>query len=194
MANTSTTLLQRLNDRSDSVAWQRLVHLYSPLIKAWLRQHGVSASDTEDFAQDVLVVVIREVARFQHNGRVGAFRTWLRVITANCLRQSLRSRRDQLEAANPLDFVTLLDQLDDPTSDLSRRWDREHDRYVLDRLLQLIEPDFEATTWQAFRRQVIDGEPAKAVAAELCMTVNAVLIAKSRVLSHLRREADGLVD
>ena len=162
MANTSATLLQRLNDRSDSVAWQRLVHLYSPLIKAWLRQHSVSAGDTEDLAQDVLVVVVREVARFQHNGRVGAFRTWLRVITANCLRQSLRSRRLQLEAASPLDFAVLLDQLDDPTSDLSRRWDREHDRYVLDRLLQLIEPaDFEATTWLAFRRQVIDGEPGQ---------------------------------
>jgi RNA polymerase sigma-70 factor, ECF subfamily len=65
---------------------------------------------------------------------------------------------------------------------------------VLDRLLELIEPEFEAATRQAFRRQVVDGVPAKAVAAELRMTVNAVLIAKSRVLSRLRREADGLVD
>ena len=91
MAETSATLLERLNDRSDSGAWRRLVDLYSPLIKAWLRHHGVSASDAEDLTQDVLGVVVREVARFQHNGRPGAFRTWLRTITINCLRQSLRS-------------------------------------------------------------------------------------------------------
>ena len=194
MAETSATLLERLNDRSDSGAWRRLVDLYSPLIKAWLRHHGVSASDAEDLTQDVLGVVVREVARFQHNGRAGAFRTWLRTITINCLRQSLRSRRLRPETVNPPDLGGLLDQLEDPASDLSRRWDQEHDRHVLDRLLELIEPEFEATTRRAFRRQVIDSVPARTVAAELRMTVNAVLIAKSRVLSRLRRETDGLVD
>ncbi len=65
---------------------------------------------------------------------------------------------------------------------------------MLYRLLELLEPEFEATTWQAFQRQVIGGAPARAVAAELRMTVNAVLIAKSRVLSRLRHDAEGLVD
>jgi RNA polymerase sigma-70 factor, ECF subfamily len=194
LSETSATLLERLSDRSDSEAWRRLVVLYSPLIKAWLRHHGVSAGDADDLTQDVLGVVVREVSRFRHNGRAGAFRTWLRTITINCLRQSLRSRRLRPEAAKPPDLDALLDQLEDPASDLSLRWDREHDRYVLDRLLELIEPEFEATTRLAFRRQLIDGAPAKAVAAGLRMTVNAVLIAKSRVLSRLRREADGLVD
>jgi RNA polymerase sigma-70 factor (ECF subfamily) len=194
MAETSATLLERLNDRSDSVAWRRLVDLYSPLIKAWLRYQGVSSDDAEDLTQDVLAVVVREVSRFQHNGRAGAFRSWLRVITINCLRGSWRSRCRQADAAAPPDLNALLDQLEDPASDLSLRWDREHDQYVLARLLELIEPEFEATTWQAFRMQVIEGMPARAAAEELSMTVNAVLIAKSRVLSRLRREADGLVD
>jgi RNA polymerase sigma-70 factor (ECF subfamily) len=194
MAETSATLLQRLNDRSDSVAWQRLVGLYSPLINTWLRRHGVSTEDAEDLTQEVLEVVVREVSRFRHNGRVGAFRTWLRTITINCLRQSMRSRRLRALAAGSPDIATMLDQLEDPASDVSRRWDREHDQHVLERLLELIEPDFRPATWQAFRRQVIDGASAEAVAAELGLTVNAVLIAKSRVLSHLRQSAQGLVD
>jgi RNA polymerase sigma-70 factor (ECF subfamily) len=194
MADTSATLLQRLNDRSDSVAWQRLVDLYSPLIHAWLRRQGVSAEDAEDLTQDVLGIVVREVSQFRHNGRVGAFRTWLRTITINCLRQSWRSRRVRNQTTRPPDLDSALDQLEDPASDLSRRWDREHDEFVLHRLLELIEPDFRPATWQAFRRQVIDGAAAEEVAAELGLTVNAVLIAKSRVLSHLRRNAEGLVD
>ena len=73
-----------------------------------------------------------------------------------------------------------LDQLEDPASELSRRWDREHDGFVLQRLLGLIEPEFQPATWKAFRRHVIDGVPAENVAAELGLTVNAILIAKSR--------------
>jgi RNA polymerase sigma factor (sigma-70 family) len=194
MAETSATLLQRLNDRSDSVAWRRLVDLYTPLIHAWLRRQGVSAEDADDLTQDVLGIVVREVSGFRHNGRVGAFRTWLRTITINCLRQSWRSRRVRGQMTRPSDLDSALDQLEDPASDLSRRWDREHDEFVLHRLLDLIEPEFRPATWQVFRRQVIDGASAEEVAAELGLTVNAVLIAKSRVLSHLRRNAEGLVD
>jgi RNA polymerase sigma-70 factor (ECF subfamily) len=194
MAETSATLLQRLNDRSDSVAWQRLVDLYTPLINAWLRRQGVPAEDAEDLTQQVLAIVIREVSQFQHNGRAGAFRTWLRTITINCLRQSWRSRRVRPQTARLPNLDSALDLLEDPASDLSRRWDREHDEFVLHRLLELIEPEFRPATWHAFRRQVVDGAPAEIVAAELGLTVNAVLIAKSRVLSHLRRNSQGLVD
>jgi RNA polymerase sigma-70 factor, ECF subfamily len=194
MTQTSATLLQRLNNRSDSVAWQRLVDLYSPLINSWLRRQGVSTEDAEDLTQEVLGIVVREVSQFQHNGRAGAFRTWLRTITINCLRQSWRSRCVRPHTTRLPNLDSALDQLEDPASDLSRRWDREHDEFVLHRLLDLIEPEFRPATWQAFRRQVIDGAPAEMVAAELGLTVNAVLIAKSRVLSHLRRNAEGLVD
>jgi RNA polymerase sigma-70 factor, ECF subfamily len=194
MAETSATLLQRLNDRSDAVAWRRLVDLYTPLINAWLLRQGVSVEDAEDLTQEVLGVVVREVSRFRHNGRVGAFRSWLRTITINCLRQSWRSRRFPLQATRPPDLETALDQLEDPASDLSRLWDREHDEFVLQRLLAMLEPDFRPDTWRAFQRQVIDGASAETVAAELGLTVNAVLIAKSRVLSQLRRNAEGLVD
>jgi hypothetical protein len=92
------------------------------------------------------------------------------VITTNCLRRSWRSRCRRVDLASPPDLVALLDHLEDPTSDLSRHWDWEHDQHVLARLLELIEPEFEPTTWQAFRTQVIDGVPARAMAAELRMT------------------------
>jgi RNA polymerase sigma-70 factor, ECF subfamily len=193
MSNTSATLLERLGDRGDQDAWRRLVELYTPLISSWLRRQGVLAADAEDLTQDVLAAVVRQVAGFRHNGRAGAFRSWLRTIATNCLRQSWRSRGRRPKEASPPEFESVLDRLEDPASDLARRWDREHDEHVLERLLELLEPEFKPATWAAFRRQVLDGVPANAVAAELNMTVNAVLIAKSRVLSELRKNAEGLV-
>ena len=88
----------------------------------------------------------------------------------------------------------LLEQLADPDSGLSKAWEHEHDQHVTRKLLDLIRPRFEPTTWEAFRRFALDGKPAEAVASELGLTVNAVFIAKSRVLSRLRQEGAGLID
>src|SRR5262249_51705961 len=60
-------------------------------------------------------------------------------------------------------------------------------------LLRIVEVDFTPPTWRAFCRQVIDGVPAAQVAEELELSLNAVLLAKSRVLRRLRQELRGLV-
>ena len=67
-------------------------------------------------------------------------------------------------------------------------WDREHDQHVAHRLMDLIQPHFEPTTWQAFRGVALEGKKAAAVAEELGLSVNAVLLAKSRVLRRLCNE------
>jgi RNA polymerase sigma-70 factor (ECF subfamily) len=88
----------------------------------------------------------------------------------------------------------MLAELEDPASDLSRLWHEEHDPFVLQRLMELIEPEFKHVTRQAFRRHVLDGQPVDAVAQELHVTTNAVFIAKYRVIQRLREEARDLVD
>lgn len=82
-----------------------------------------------------------------------------------------------------------LDRLADPAGDLAREWDREHDRNVFDRLLEVVRPDFSPATWEAFRKFALDGRPAADVAAELGLSENAVIQAKSRILRRLRAEA-----
>jgi RNA polymerase sigma-70 factor (ECF subfamily) len=47
---------------------------------------------------------------------------------------------------------------------------------------------------RAFRRHVMEGEPAVEVAAALGLTLNSVLLAKSRVLKRVRQELAGLVN
>ena len=89
-----------------------------------------------------------------------------------------------------------LSLLADPASALSRQWDEEHDRHVVRRLLEMLEADsaFEPITLRAFHRVVFDAMKPALVAAELNLSVNSVLLAKSRVLKWLRQEAAGLID
>jgi RNA polymerase sigma-70 factor (ECF subfamily) len=193
MAETSLSLLDSLR-HADESAWRRLVDLYSPLIRGWLRRQGMAEHDVEDVVQEVLAVVFRKLSQFERQPQTGAFRSWLRAITLNCLRQTWRRRGREPLGAGGSDFGQLLDQLADPESGVSRLWDEEHDRYITQRLLEAIRPSFEAKTWQAFQRVAIEGARPDDAAAELGMTVNAVFIAKSRVLTRLRQEGKGLIE
>jgi RNA polymerase sigma-70 factor (ECF subfamily) len=185
---TSLSLLEQLRDPDDPApAWDWMVALYTGLLHTWFRTAGLQAADCDDMTQRVLEVVLRRLPCFEHNGRAGAFRAWLRGIAVNLLREFWRRRQTPGSAS-------VLDQLVDPHSGLSRLWDRQHDQHILHTLLEMVEPEFAASTWQAFRRLALEGAAAREVAAELDTTVNAVLVAKSRVLARLRQEARGLVD
>lgn len=193
MAQTPPSLLNRLREHpQDADAWQRFDALYRPLLQTWLRHYALQHSDVEDLVQQVLAVVVRELPSFQYSPERGTFRGWLRTILANRLREFWRARKTRRETTGDRDFYDQsVAALEDPTSDLSRLWEQEHDRHVARQFLSLIEHDFAPTTWEAFRR-VMAGERAAAVAADLKLSINAVYLAKSSILKRLRQEMAGL--
>jgi RNA polymerase sigma-70 factor (ECF subfamily) len=183
---TSASLLEQARDRQPA-AWQRLLSLYTPVFHAWLTAAGLQPADRDDLSQRSLEILVRRLPDFEHNGRPGAFRAWLRGITVNLLREHWRERPKA-------GAESVLQQLTDPSGGLSRLWDEQHDRHVLRALMEQVRPEFSEARWRAFCRVSLDAVPARAVAEELEMSVNAVLIARSRVLTRLREEARGLVD
>ena len=193
MPETSITFLERLRDHPDEQTWQHFVDLYSPLIRGWLRRYAVGEQDAEDLTQEVMAVLIRSFPSFAHNRRPGAFRNWLRTVTVNQLRLSWRKKKGPTATGDSA-VMRMLELLADPESSLSKLWDQQHDQHVAARLMALLQPRFEPATWQAFRRVALEGAKAATVAQELGISVNAVLLAKSRVLAGLRRELRELTD
>src|SRR5262249_40880116 len=189
---TSVSWLDRLKGaRPEASDWHRLQAIYRPLIRRWLARVPGLGDEADDLAQDVFLVVARGAPRFQRR-REGSFRAWLRRVTVTRARGHWRRRRRR--PAVGLDpALGFLDRLEAPDGDLAREWDRDHDRHVFDRLLAIVQPDFQATTWEAFRRFALDGVPAARVAEELGLTENAVLQAASRILKRLRAEAGDLL-
>ena len=193
MIPTSVSLLDRLKvARSNDSDWNRFEALYAPLIRRWIRQIPGLGHEVDDVSQEVLVVLIREIPRFDRR-REGSFRAWLRQVTANRVRVYRRQRHRQTGAsADQTDGF--LDQMADSNSLLARQFDQDHDKHVCDTLLSTVRSDFNQATWDAFQQFAVAGRPAADVARELGLTVNAVVKAKSRVLDRLREEAAGLLD
>ncbi|MGE3818910.1 MAG: RNA polymerase sigma factor [Isosphaeraceae bacterium] len=189
---TTNSLLDRLRE-SDDDAWRRFVAIYTPLIRGWLERRGLGSADADDVAQDVMAVVVRRVPEFQRE-RLGSFRAWLRAITANQIQSFWKRRRRRTPGVGGDAFVAIAEELADPASGMSRCWDDEYNGHLTRLLLEAVRPRFREGTWAAFQGLVLQGKPAEEVAGDLGMTVNAVQVAKSRVLSALRSEGEGLLD
>ncbi len=194
MDETSLSLLARVRQATDSSSWKRLVDLYAPLMRNWLRQYGVQDADADDLIQEVLAVVAREISDFKHSQRPGAFRSWLRITLVHRLRDFWRSQHRRPDAPGGSSVLQRLNELEDESSQLSGIWNEQHDRDVIARLIELVRPKFLPKTWEAFHRQMFDAQRPEQVAAELGMPLGSVYMARSRVLNALRREAAGLVD
>ena len=191
--STSVTLLERLQSR-DQDAWQRLLHLYTPLVLYWCRHGGVHAQDAEDVCQGVFqaVTVGMEGFRREHSGHT--FRGWLRGITRHKIHDYFRRRQQQPEAEGGTDAQrrlagvaqaeTPLLETDDPEAELTRLYHRA---------LELVRSEYETRTWQAFWRAAVEGRAPAEGAADLGMTASAVRKAKSRVLLRLREEVGDLI-
>lgn len=194
MSETSLSLLERVQGDVADEAWQKITEVYSTLLRSWLTRFKVASTDADDLVQEVLLTLSRELRNFKHSGRPGAFRSWLRGILVNRLRDFWRSRKYRPAAIGGSTWSQELEQLADESSNVSREWNLDHDRHVMARLLESVRPRFEPKTWEAFQRQMFGGQRADSVASELGMPLNSVYVARSRVLSALRREASGLID
>ena len=193
MAETSVSFLDSLKADASTDSWREFVDLYTPLIRIWLHTQHVRDQERDDVTQEVIAVVLRRLPEFQRE-RTGSFRNWLKRVTIFCWQNYRRKNLSKSPAVGGSDFGQMMGELGDPESEMSRRWDQQHDQYILQQLLEKIRPTVRPGTWNAFRAVTMDGKSAEQAAAELGVSVNAVYVAKSRVLSQLRQVSEGLVD
>lgn len=184
MHTTSPSLLERVRTSSDRQAWARLVDLYTPLLFYWCRSFGLQEHDAADRVQEVFVLLLEKLPEFRYDPN-RSFRSWLRTVLFNKIHEHGRKQ-------HPLADGTVVEPVVPPESD--RVSDQEFQQMLLFRAAQLIRTEFEDVTWRAFDGYVLHDRPPGDVAAELGVSVNAVYVAKSRVLRRLRDEFAGLID
>ncbi len=191
---TSLTLLERLARDGDNADWQRLLEIYKPFIKQRVSTYPDLLDQIEDITQDVVMVLMRELPTFQRQ-RVGSFRTFLKNITLNQLRNAARkTRRQPRPQGGGPDLEQSIESLADPISIESANWDKAHDSAVFNKIKGFIQGDYSETTWRAFELHGIEGIPAKKVADMLGTSPNVVMLARSRILKRMRKEAEGLIE
>ncbi len=182
--STSTSLLHQVRN-GERIAWFRLVRVYTPLIEAWCRQHGVRRGDTEDIVQNVFVAVSQHIQDYGLNRGENSFRAWLWTITRSKIIDHLRAAKklpaaldgDRLCEIEAMDRLPGERDLSDSTNDLNT---------LVNSVLDMIRVDFSEQTWTAFWQTCGLGRPPSEVAKEMGMTPAAICMCRARVMRRIR--------
>lgn len=185
MHTTSASLLRKLRQEGDADSWMRFTRLYSPILYYWAVKMGLQHEDALDLVQEVFVVLVQKLPEFDYDNHK-RFRGWLWTITKRKMLE--RKRRQSL----PLDANASVADVASPsaTEDIEETEFREH---LLRSVVPSLRGNFQESTWQAFWRHVVEGQPAAVVAKELGLSVAAIYKAKVRILAHLHTELDDLI-
>jgi RNA polymerase sigma-70 factor (ECF subfamily) len=190
---TRPSLLVRIRNARDREAWGQFVEVYAPLVYDMARRRGLQDADAADLTQDVLRSIAGAIGRLEYDPRRGTFRSWLFTVTRNALNTFFEAQRRVPRASGDSAVQDWLANQPDP-ADESAVWDREYERRLLDVAAEQVRLEFENPTWQAFWRTAVKGQPAKEAAEGLGMSVGAVYIARSRVLSRIKEKVAQLRD
>jgi RNA polymerase sigma-70 factor (ECF subfamily) len=186
MVTTPVSLLDRIRQSPEGEAWERFVDMYTPLLLKWAHRVGLQDQDIADLVQDIFALLVEKLPSFEYDPQ-RSFRGWLKTVLLNCWRKRQRGQHLILQpGADPA-----LAAETDPIREFD---EAEYRRFVVQRALQLMQANFEPSTWRACWEFVVHDRPAAEVAAELGISVNSVYLAKSRVLRRLRAELNGLLD
>lgn len=179
---TRLSLIEELCVPNNEAAWREFADIYDALILGWLGKAGVQDADAEDIRQEVMTVVLVQIPEFKHCGFPGAFRSWLRRITANRMHRLWEKKTVRSREQSGVDLSLVAEQLHNDASRLSVAWDEEHDAFVLRRLFESLGNRFSQQNMWAVKRVVLGGEPIAKVAADLGLTEGAIRVAQHRII------------
>ena len=184
---TQPTLLVRIRDARDQEAWGRFVDLYAPLVYGFLSKRGLQDADAADLTQDVMRQVALAAHSLEYDPKRGSFRGWLFTVVQNRLTDHWRRDGVRERGAGDTDAQQQLNELPQPGGlDASAQWDADYERQLFQYATNVVKQDFTDSTWQAFWKTAVNGQPGKEVADELGMTIAAVYLAKGRVMTRLK--------
>lgn len=191
--STQVSLLEGIRNQ-DPQAWQRLVELWTPFVYRYCRKRGLSAQDTEDVTQTILVRVFQGLSSFRRDGRGQRLRYWIAAIMRNELAEHFRRVKRAPIASGGSDHQKWMDQqfeAEDASVD-GDSWCEP--AQVLARALSSLRVTVQPNVWKAFELVEFRKLTAKEAASQLNMTEVGVRQAAFRIRQRLKIELDGMLD
>ena len=182
---TRASLIHRLPNAADVVAWDEFVAIYGPLVYRLARRKGLQQSDADDLVQEVLSAVAQSVHSWLQKTDRGKFRAWLFRIARNKTINFLTRRKHRPVGTGGDIGQQIIEEATTP-DDLSAEFEREYRQELFRSASRHIRPVVSEQTWEAFRLTAIDGCSVTDAANTLKTTAGCIYVARSRVMARLR--------
>ncbi len=182
--STRATLLERLREGANTLAWDEFFRHYWPMIYAFARRRGCSEDSAEETVQDVMLAVFEHRDVYQYDPARGRFRDWLGTVVRNQVAKRYRRKADRLRAAGGDSAYRALEQAADP-HDAEADWEAACDRSLLLTLLDVVRRETAARVYLAFELVALQGLSGGEAARLTGLSRNAVYKANRRVQQRL---------
>jgi RNA polymerase sigma factor (sigma-70 family) len=184
VSNTRATLLERLRDGTDALAWDEFFAYYWPTIYGFARHRGCSEHTAEEIVQDVMLKVFQKREVYRYDPTCGRFRDWLGTVVRNNVAEHRRRPANRLRGVGGDSNVAQLDTADDQ-QDTDAAWEAAFENTLLLALLGAVRREMNARTYLAFELVGLEGLPGGEAARMTGLSRNAVYKAHKRVLERL---------
>ena len=181
---TRPSLILRLKNSDDMLAWQEFVEIYQPLIYSLAVQRGLQKADADDVSQEVMSRIARHIEKWNPDHERASFRGWLATITRNETLLFFRKHGRRPMTGKDSTFGQLSIELKESEFDLER------DRQIFAWASQNVQGRFDNKNWQAFWLTAVEEQPVSKVAQQLQISKAQVYVARSRVMAALKNEVE----
>ncbi len=190
---TRHSLIVRLKDQRNELAWTEFVCAYEPFLARLVRRQGTPDRHVADITQQLLISLANSVNGWSSDGREASFRRWLGRVARHVVIKFMTREKKQVTGQGGSDFLKLVELASDDTPDEERTRQYEHELILW--AAELVRGEFRETSWRAFWMTQVEGRPVTHVARELGVTPGSIYMSRSRIFARIRsRIADVLDD
>lgn len=178
--STQTSLLGRLRNVDDHVAWCEFEVRYRDLLLRFCRRQGLQHADADDVVQHVFANLARALPTFAYDPQRGRFRDYL----LRCVRNAIAdwSRRPGARAQSVDNSIEAADALTDPAA--AAAWEAEWVAHHYRLAMRMVRESFEPRGVEIFDRSVAGASLAE-LAREFEMSEDAVRKVRARIRDRM---------
>jgi RNA polymerase sigma factor (sigma-70 family) len=184
VSNTRATLLERLRDGVNALAWDEFFACYWPTIYGFARHRGCSEHTAEEIVQNVMLKIFQQRDVFQYDPDRGRFRDWLGTVVRNDVAEHRRRPANRVQGRGGESGDNRLVEAAEP-QDAEAAWESAFENSLLLALLDAVRRETNARTYLAFELIGLQGMSGGEAARMTGLTRNAAYKAHKRVLERL---------
>jgi RNA polymerase sigma-70 factor (ECF subfamily) len=183
-SKTQATLLARLRDGTDPLAWDEFFERYGRLLFVCARHRGCSEHTAEEIVQEVMLAVFQKRDVYRYDPSRGRFRDWLGGVVRNKVKEHRRRPSERVRARGG-DADGDLVETEAADADAEAAWEAAFEEALLGALLDVVRREVSPRAFQAFELFTLHDLPGAKVAQITGLSRNAVYLARRKVFRRL---------
>ncbi|MEJ7592954.1 MAG: sigma-70 family RNA polymerase sigma factor [Planctomycetaceae bacterium] len=189
---TRHSLIVRLKDPRNDLAWTEFVCAYEPFLTRLVRKQGTPDRHVADVTQQLLIAIAKSVDGWKADGKSASFRRWLSRVARNVVIKFMVRERKQITGRGGSDFLTVLEGTVDSSvdADLLHQYEQELILWAAER----VRSEFRESSWRAFWETEVAGRSIAEVSKDLGVSVGSIYMSRSRIFARIRSIIEEVLD